>query len=167
MRSFLTVSSIWAESGQIKRTQRLLNMPLRTPRPKRTKSPLKPLTLHPPTLLINMQIQTLISIRAKPISAKEVTLWHLPQIILVQEFAVVAFLAEPAQPVLAYEVVVGTVRVGGGLVGSQSVPVGAGGAEGTVPGKEELALGCVGGDAETVGGAEEGVEVEFVFWWFL
>ena len=79
----------------------------------------------------------------------------------------VALFAEPAQPVLTHEVVVGRVGVGGGLVGSQSVPVGAGGAERTVPGKEELALGCVGGDAETVGGAEEGVEVESVFWWFL
>lgn len=79
----------------------------------------------------------------------------------------ISLLAEPAQPVLAHEVVVGTVGVRCGLVRRQGVSVGTGGAEGTVPGEEELALGCVGGDAETVGGAEERVEVEFVFLWLL
>lgn len=68
---------------------------------------------------------------------------------------------------LAHEVVVGTVRVGAGLVRGESMPIWTGGAEGTVPGEEELALWCVGGDAETVGAAQKGVEVEFVFWGFL
>lgn len=114
-----------------------------------------------------MQIQTLISIGAKSISAEKVTLRHLSQIILVKKLAMVTLLTEPAQPVLAYEIVVGAVGVRGGLVGGQSVSVRTGGAEGTVAREEELALWCIWRDAETVGAAQERVEVEFVFWWFL
>ena len=68
---------------------------------------------------------------------------------------------------LAHEVVVGIVGMRSGLVRSQGVSVGTGGAEGTVAREEELALWCVWGDAETVGAAQERVEVELVFRGFL
>jgi len=35
-------------------------------------------------------------------SREEVAFWHLAHVILVQEFTVIAFLAQSSQPVLAY-----------------------------------------------------------------
>lgn len=48
-----------------------------------------------------MQIQTLFAVRAVSVPRKEVTLGHLAEVVLVQELALFAFLAQSAEPVLA------------------------------------------------------------------
>lgn len=76
-------------------------MSLRTPGSQRTEASHKPLTQRQSTLRVDMQIQTLVSVRAIPIPAKKVALWHFTQVVLVEKFAVIALFAEAAQPVLA------------------------------------------------------------------
>ncbi|KFY22106.1 hypothetical protein V493_06843 [Pseudogymnoascus sp. VKM F-4281 (FW-2241)] len=53
-----------------------------------------------------MEIQTLLAITAIPVPSEETTLRHAPQVVLVQKLAVFPFLAQSAQPMLAYQVIV-------------------------------------------------------------
>jgi hypothetical protein len=98
-----------------------------------------------------MQVQTLVAILAIAIAREKVALGHLAQVVLVQELAVLAFFAEAAQPVLAYEIIV---------VGGRGVFVGTGRAEGAVPLRVCFAERSRGRDAVPVGAQEEGAEGE-------
>lgn len=63
-----------------------------------------------------MQIQTLFAIRAVSVPRKKVALWHLAEVVLVQELTLLALFAQAAEPVLADEgVEAGGVGAGAGF----------------------------------------------------
>lgn len=106
-----------------------------------------------------MQVQALVAIRAIPVPHEEVAFWHLPQVVLVQELAVLALLAKAAEPVLTDErVEAARGRLGVGC----RVALGASRAVGAVARLEGAADGAVGRQADLVGFAEEGGEAEVV-----
>ena len=113
---------------------------------------------------VDVQVQALVAVGAVAVAHEEVALGHLPQVVLVQELAVLALLAQAAQPVLAHE----RVEPARGPVGRPrelrvgDVPLGAVRAVGAVARVEGLAYGPVGEQADLVGAAEEGGEVEVV-----
>ena len=106
-----------------------------------------------------MQVQALVAVGAVPVAHEEVALGHLAQVVLVQELAVLALLAEPPQPVLADERVE---PARGGLRVGRGVALGAAGAVGAVARLEGAADGAVGREADLVGLAEEKREAEVV-----
>lgn len=112
-----------------------------------------------------MQIETLLAIGAVTVAHEEVALGHLPQVILVQELAMLALLAQPAQPVLADERVQAARRAaarGAARGAVRDVALGTARAVGAVPRLEGLAYRAVGGEADLVGLAQEGREAEVV-----
>lgn len=112
---------------------------------------------------IDVQVQTLLAIRTIPIPHEEVALWHLAQVIFVQELAVLALLAQAAQPVLAHERVEPARRlllVPGPPV--RDVPLRAARAVGAASRLEGLAYGSVGREADLVCLPEERREAEVV-----
>ena len=77
-------------------------MPLGTPRALFTKPLVVILASRQSRTLLDVQIQTLIPVLAVPVGVVELALVHLPHVVLVQEVAARAFLAERFQPVLAH-----------------------------------------------------------------
>lgn len=53
-----------------------------------------------------MEIQAFLAITAIPVPGEEAALRHAPQVVLVQKLAVLPLLAQPAQPMLAHQVIV-------------------------------------------------------------
>lgn len=70
---------------------------------------------------VDVQVEALVAVRAVAVPHEEVALGHLAQVVLVQELAALALLAERAQPVLAHERVVA--RVGAARRVRRHVPV--------------------------------------------
>lgn len=53
-----------------------------------------------------MEIQALLAITTIPVTREETALRHAPQVVLVQKLAVLPLLAQPAEPMLAHQVIV-------------------------------------------------------------
>ena len=104
-----------------------------------------------------MQVQTLLSIGAVPISHEEVAFWHLSQVILMQELAVLALLAQATKPVLAHQriqpprrlLLLLLCRRRGPPVGD--MPLCTARAVGAVSGLKGFAYGAIGWEADLVG----------------
>jgi hypothetical protein len=79
-----------------------------------------------------------------PVPDKEIALWHLPQVILVQKLTALAFFAQTTQPVLAHQVVEVAVAV------LRDVAVGTRIPKGTVTLQICLADGPCVGDSEAL-----------------
>lgn len=109
---------------------------------------------------VDVQVEALVAVRAVAVADEEVALGHLAQVVLVQELAALALLAQRPQPVLAHERVVA--GVGAARRVRRHVPVRTRRAERTVARHEGLAYRPVGREAVAVGRAEEGREAEVV-----
>lgn len=143
-------------------------MPLGAPRPQGTEAAVVVRTRRQPRLRIDVQVQTLVAVAAVAVAHEEVALGHAPQVVLVQELAALALLAQAAEPVLADEAAEGRCGGGGGgglLVRGRvagGVPVGTACFERAVAGLVGFADGAVGGEGVLVGALEEGREGEGV-----
>lgn len=109
---------------------------------------------------VDVEVEALVAVGAVAVADEEVALGHLAQVVLVQELAALALLAERAQPVLADERVVARVRAARRV--GRHVPVRARRAQRAVPRDEGLAYGPVRREPVAVGRAEEGREAEGV-----
>jgi len=116
-------------------------------------------------LRVDVQVQALITIRAIPVPDEEIALRHLAQVVLVQELARLALLAEPAQPMLAYQrPVSATVRLAGRVLRriGGDVSLGTARFEGAVARGVGFADGSVCREGVLVVALEEGREGECV-----
>lgn len=159
MRAHLALGPVGAEPGEVERAQLPPDVLLRAPRPQRAEAHVVMRARRQPAQRVDVQVQTLVTVGAVPVAHEEVALGHLAQVVLVQELAVLALLAQAAQPVLADERVETprwSLRV------RRDVPLGAARAVGAVARLEGAAYGAVGGQADLVGSSEEGGEVEVV-----
>ena len=104
---------------------------------------------------MDVLVQALVAVGAGAVLAEVHALGHLAEVILVQEFAGLATLAQTAQPMLAYHAVPATMLSVGVLV-----LVRTGAAEGAVALQICFADGTVGIEADSVFFAEEGGEGE-------
>lgn len=107
-----------------------------------------------------MQIETLITVRAVSVAHEEVALGHLSQVVLMKKLAVLALLAQAAQPVLADQGVQPTSRLRDLCV--RDVSFRASCTVRAMPCLEGFAYRSVGGEADLVGSAEEVGEAEVV-----
>lgn len=143
-------------------------MLLRARRPQGAEAPVVVGAGRHAALRVDVQIQTLFAVRAVSVPRKEVALGHLAEVVLVQELALLALLAQTAEPVLADERVeargVGAAaRLRSRGVADMSVE--ALGPVGAVTRGVGLAYRPVGGKTVVVDLAEEGREVEGVGLW--
>lgn len=159
VRAHLALGPVGAEPGEVEGTQLPPHVLLRAPGPKRAEAHVVVRARRQPAQRVDVQIQALVAVGAVPVAHEEVALGHLAQVVLVQELAVLALLAEAAQPVLADERVE---PARGGLRVRRDVPLGAARAVGAVARLEGAAYGAVGGQADLVRSPEEGGEVEVV-----
>jgi len=125
-----------------------------------------------------VQVEALIPVAAVPVANKKVALGHLAQVVLVQELTRLAFLAERAEPVLAYQRakpaaaaaaaassslgVFAVVGIGGGR--EEGVALGTVGFKWAGAGLVGFADWAVGGEGVLVGFLQEGCEGEGVGW---
>lgn len=111
-----------------------------------------------------MQVETLLAIGAVPIPHKKITLRHLPQVILMQELAMLALLAQPTQPMLAHERVQSSRRPAAATTELRvgDVAFMAARAVWTVSCVEGAAYRAVGRETDLFLAAEEGGEAEVV-----
>lgn len=157
----LALGPVGTEPREVKLAQLPPHMLLGAVRTQRTKAHVVVRTRRQLGRRVDVQVQTLLPVGAVAVAHEEVALGHLAQVILVEEFAVLALLAQPAQPVLADEGVEparGLARLGGIL----DVALDAARAVGAGACLVGLADGAVGGEADLVGLAEEGREAEVV-----
>lgn len=157
----LTLSPIGTEPGKVEFTDLPPHVPVATPRALLTEAPVVLLAQRQPRLLLDVQIQTLVPVLAVAILIVELTLAHLPQVVLVEIVARIALLAQRLEPVLADVVVIVAVVVVARRRGLRGRWVAVG-----TPSSERAVAGGVGGadlgraDEGVAGGAEEGREGE-------
>lgn len=155
----LALRSVGAEPGQIEHAQLPPDVLLGAPRAKRAEAHVVVRTGRQATQRVDVEVQALVAVGAVAVPHEKVALGHLAQVVLVQELAVLALLAEAAEPVLADEGVEtarGGLRIGGG------VALRAAGAVGAVTRLEGAADGAVRGQADLVCLPEEGGEAEVI-----
>lgn len=105
MRPGLTLGPIRAEPSEVVRAQLPADVLLRAPRPQRAEPHIVVRAGRQPAHGVDVEIQALVAVGAVPVAHEEVALGHLAEVVLVQELAVLALLAQAAQPVLADEAV--------------------------------------------------------------
>lgn len=169
MRPHLALRPIRTKPREIVRAQLPPHVLLRAQRAQRTKAHIVVRTRRQLRQRIDVQIQTLLAVGAVPVAHEEVALGHLTQVVLVQKLALLALLAQAAQPVLAHQRVEPARRmlllllrraVLGAAV--RDVALGAARAVGAAARLEGSAYRAVGGEADLVRLAEEWREVEAV-----
>lgn len=111
MRALLTLPPIRAKSRKIKLAQRASIMRLGTMRSERTEAAIVVQARRELRRGVDVQIETLVAVAAVEGSHVLVAFGHAAQVIFVEELALVALLAETAQPVLADETVEGVVHL--------------------------------------------------------
>lgn len=102
MSSFLAVRAVRAEACEVVWAELSSDVLFRAHWPERAESHVVVRARRQLGQRIDVQIQTLFTVGAVAVAHEEVALRHLSQIVLVQELAGDAFLAEAAQPVLAH-----------------------------------------------------------------
>lgn len=160
MRALLTRRTVGAEAGEVARAQLAADVLLAAGGAQRTEALVVVGAGRQLGLGVDVQIQTLVAVAAVAVADEEVALGHLAQVVLVQELAALALLAQRAQPVLAHQRVVA--RVGARRRVGRHVPVRARRPQRTVPRYEGFAYRSVGGKAVAVGRAQERREAEAV-----
>ncbi|KAL7821923.1 hypothetical protein V8C26DRAFT_391403 [Trichoderma gracile] len=175
MRANLALRPVRTEPREIEDTQLPPHVLLRTHRPQRTEAHVVVRTRRQLRQRIDVQVQTLLAVGAVPVAHEEVALGHLAQVVLVQKLAVLALLAQPAQPVLAHERVeparrlvllvpaaAATVAVPARPGPVRHVPLRTARPVGAAARLEGLAYRSVRGQADLVCLSEEGREAEGV-----
>lgn len=85
----LTFRTVWTETGHIEFAQRLSDMLLLAVGAQRTVAQSKPFANTTSLRRIDVYVQTFLSILTPSVLREELTLWHPPQIVLVQELTCV------------------------------------------------------------------------------
>lgn len=178
----LALRPLRAEAREVELAQRLPDVLLGAAGPQRAEAALVPRARREAGVRVDVEVETLVcgwdgmlafaqgkgraggghrtrrrtSIAAVPVPHEEVALGHLPQVVLVQELAALALLAQAAQPVLAHEVVEVAV------VALRDMAVRARVAHGAVALEEGLACRPCVRDAESLRREEERAEGELV-----
>ena len=162
--------AVRAEAAQVVEANLPLCVLLIAPGPQRAKPPIVVRAGREAGRRVDVEVQALVAVGAVPVADEKVALWHLAQVVLVQELARLSLLAEAAEPVLAHQ------RAEGGLLvlmaatagllllllrGVGYVPLGAVGFQGAARGRVEgFAYWSVGGEGVLVGFLEERGECE-------
>lgn len=160
MGTLLAVRTFRAEAGKVEAAQLAANVLFGAVGPEGAEAHVVVRAGWQTTLRVDVEVEALVAVGAVAVAHEEVALGHLAQVVLVEELAVLALLAEAAQPMLAHE----RVESAGGLrdLGVGDVSLGAARAVGAVAGLEGLAYRAIGGEADLVGSSEEGREMEVV-----
>lgn len=98
--SKLTFGTKGTKSSKIKLTSRVASMLIPTIGTMFTETPRIPQTLPPLTVGVHMKVEA-FGITAFAVLGKEPALGHLFQVVLVQEFTCIAFLAKTPKPMFA------------------------------------------------------------------
>lgn len=160
MRTFLAILAIGAEASQVIRAELPTDVLLGAVRAQRAEALVVVRARGQLGLGVDVEVEALVAVGAVAVADEEVALGHLAQVVLVQELAALALLAQRAQPVLAHERVVAGVGAAGRV--GRHVPVRARRPQRAVPRHERLADRPVRREPVAVGRAEEGREAEGV-----
>lgn len=101
MRALLARGAVRAETGEVARAQLAADVLLAACRAQRAETLVVVGARRQLGLGVDVQIQTLVAVRAVAVAHEEVALRHLAQVVLVQELAALSLFAERTQPVLA------------------------------------------------------------------
>ncbi|TLD28624.1 hypothetical protein PspLS_03623 [Pyricularia sp. CBS 133598] len=107
MSTLLTQPPVGTEAAQIVGTQVPPDVLLAAPGAERAKALVVVRTRRQLALRVDVQVQTLLAVLAVAVADVKVALGHAAQVVLVQELAPVALLAQAAQPMLAHQAVEG------------------------------------------------------------
>lgn len=102
-----TLGPIRAKAGHVVDAQLFSDMSLGASWPFGTKPGFVVVALGQFLILLDVHVETFITVLTVAVLVVELTFAHLSQVVLVQIVAVISFLTQPFEPVLAYIVVVG------------------------------------------------------------
>lgn len=171
MRPRLALRPIGTEAREIVHAQLPPHVLLRAQRAQRTEAHVVVRARRQLRQRVDVQVQALLAVGAVAVAHKKVALGHLAQVVLVQKLALLALLAQAAQPVLAHQRVEPAGRVLlllllllRAVLGAavRDVSLGAARAVGAAACLEGLAYRPIGGEADLVRLAEKWREAEAV-----
>lgn len=103
MRARLALRPIGTEPREIVHAQLPPHVLLRAQRAQRTEAHVVVRARRQLRQRVDVQVQALLAVGAVAVAHEEVALGHLAQVVLVQKLALLALLAQAAQPVLAHQ----------------------------------------------------------------